>query len=133
VRVGIIAMVANMFLNVAFVAPWVYFEFIGPHAGLALATAISAFLNAGLLYRHLRRAEVYTPRPGWLTLLRQIAIAGAVLCITLVALTPELTSWQLWSITERGLALAGLILLGAGVYILSLLIQGARPNQFLSL
>jgi putative peptidoglycan lipid II flippase len=132
VRVGIIAMGANMLLNVAFVALWVYFEFIGPHAGLALATATSAYVNAGLLYRHLRSAEVYTPRPGWLRLLRQITIAGAVLWITLVMMTPELTSWQLWSITERGLTLASLIIVGAGVYIVSLLIQGARPNQFLS-
>ena len=50
VRIGIIAMVSNMVMNIAFVVPLHHYWQIG-HAGLALATAGSAWLNAGLLYR----------------------------------------------------------------------------------
>jgi putative peptidoglycan lipid II flippase len=53
------------------------------HAGLTLATSIGATLNAFLLYRALRRAEIYVPLPGWGRFLGRIAIAlvvrGAVL------------------------------------------------------
>ena len=48
VRFGVIAMVANMGLNLIFI--W-HFK----HVGLAIATTISAFLNAALLYSGLRK------------------------------------------------------------------------------
>lgn len=47
VRVAIICMVTNMVLNLLFIIPL-------KHAGLALATSLSAFLNTGLLLYHLR-------------------------------------------------------------------------------
>ena len=45
VRIGIIAMVANMVLNVALVFPLMWWFNLG-HVGLALATAIAAWANA---------------------------------------------------------------------------------------
>ena len=51
VKVGIIAMVANMLFNLLLIWPLA-------HAGLALATALSAFLNAGLLGYLLYRQQV---------------------------------------------------------------------------
>ncbi len=48
VKIGIIAMVANMVLNLMFVVPLHFGWKIG-HAGLALATSASALLNAWLL------------------------------------------------------------------------------------
>src|SRR5690606_22215910 len=54
VRIGIIAMVANMVFNLMLV--WHL-----RHVGLALATAMSAWLNAALLYRGLKQAGVYQP------------------------------------------------------------------------
>ncbi|MCW8901455.1 MAG: murein biosynthesis integral membrane protein MurJ, partial [Gammaproteobacteria bacterium] len=64
VKVGLIAMVANMIMNVAFVVPMLKLGWTAPHAGLALATSISAFINAGLLYRGLKKAGVYLPQTG---------------------------------------------------------------------
>ena len=49
VKVGIIAMTSNMFLNLILVFPLFYMFGMG-HVGLALATSLSAFLNAGLLF-----------------------------------------------------------------------------------
>jgi putative peptidoglycan lipid II flippase len=131
VKIGIIAMLANMGLNVLYVAPWIYFGFSGAHAGLALATATSAFINAGLLLRNLYKDGVYRPQPGWTRLSRQIFIAASLLTLTLVIFTPTLSVWDQWGVMRRGLQLAGLIGLGAVVYILGLLIQGIRPKQFL--
>ena len=48
-RIAIIALVTNMLLNLVFVVPMVLLEIPAPHAGLALATSIAAWVNAGLL------------------------------------------------------------------------------------
>ncbi|MFP3442355.1 lipid II flippase MurJ, partial [Pantoea sp. SIMBA_133] len=58
VKVGIITMVANMVFNLILIWPLA-------HAGLALATALSAFLNAGMLAWLLRRQGVLRFQPGW--------------------------------------------------------------------
>ncbi|HAG94499.1 MAG TPA: murein biosynthesis integral membrane protein MurJ, partial [Gammaproteobacteria bacterium] len=52
VKVGIKAMVANMVFNLALIVPLA-------HVGLALATSLSALLNAFLLWLGLRREGVY--------------------------------------------------------------------------
>jgi putative peptidoglycan lipid II flippase len=53
------------------------------HAGLTLATSVGATLNALLLYRAMRRGDIYAPLPGWGRFLGRVAIAlvalGAVL------------------------------------------------------
>jgi len=41
VRIGIIAMVANMGFNLLYVLPMLWLDIPGPHAGLALATTTS--------------------------------------------------------------------------------------------
>jgi putative peptidoglycan lipid II flippase len=58
VKIGIVAMVANMVLNLLFVLPLHFLWQIG-HMGLALATTGAAWLNAGLLFRGLVSREVY--------------------------------------------------------------------------
>ena len=64
VKIGIIAMAANMVMNLAFVLPLMYYLGIG-HLGLALATSCAAWLNAGLLLRGLLKAHVFAFQPGW--------------------------------------------------------------------
>ncbi|HBC19351.1 MAG TPA: murein biosynthesis integral membrane protein MurJ, partial [Alcanivorax sp.] len=54
VKIGVIAMLANMAFGAMLVWEW-------HHVGLATAMALSAWLNAGLLYLGLRRAGVYQP------------------------------------------------------------------------
>ncbi len=58
VRIAVWAMVANMVLNLILVWPL-------QHAGLALATSLSAFLNAGMLLIGLHRLGIYSLLPGW--------------------------------------------------------------------
>ena len=65
VKIAIIAMASNMVLNLAFVASLLAIGFRGPHTGLALASSLAAYINAGLLYRMLRRQGAYQPERGW--------------------------------------------------------------------
>ena len=65
VRIAVYALGLNMALNVVLVVSLIRADYYAPHAGLAMATTLSALFNAGLLYRGLRRRGVYTPQPGW--------------------------------------------------------------------
>ncbi|ACL74283.1 integral membrane protein MviN [Thioalkalivibrio sulfidiphilus HL-EbGr7] len=131
VKIGIIAMLANMVLNVAIVVPWVMLDLPGPHAGLALATGLSALLNAGLLFRGLRRDGHYRPHPGWRAFLMQVAVAALVMSLALWFATPALEDWGQWPAMERVTRLLGLIALGSAAYGATLLALGVRPRQFL--
>ena len=126
VRVGIIAMVSNMLLNVALVFPFMTIFNMG-HVGLALATSLSAWLNAGLLYRGLRRDAVL-PEPSvpskWLM---QIGLASAAMTMVLVWMLPGQAEWTTWAWWERAIQLGMLCLAGLGVFAASLWLMGVRP------
>lgn len=123
VKVGIMAMVANMVLNLILIWPLA-------HAGLALATALSAFLNAGLLGYLLHRERVLVFQPGWGRYAVQLLGGSALMGAALYAAAPP---WQVW--LDVGLAprvswALGLVALGGGVYFAWLGALGLRPRHF---
>jgi putative peptidoglycan lipid II flippase len=120
VRIGIYAMVGNMAMNVLFVVPMVMAGFEGPHAGLALATSLSAFLNAGLLFRRLRREGVYRAEPGWWAFTFKIAAATAVMGAMLWWFAGGLQAWFAAGPFERAARL-GVLIAGAGIVYFALL------------
>ncbi len=129
VRIGVIAMLANMGLNVLFVVPLVWMEVPGPHTGLALATACSAFLNAGLLLRGLRAEGVFRAQPGWSRLLLQVFLANLVMALVVVFSAGEAISWLEWGWLERLMRLALCVGAGAVVYGAVLWLLGIRLAQ----
>jgi putative peptidoglycan lipid II flippase len=86
VKIGVIAMLANMALNLALIYPL-------QHAGLALATSLSAYLNAFLLWRGLRQRGLYMALPGWMHLLVQVALASLAMGALLLYAPPVLDDW----------------------------------------
>jgi putative peptidoglycan lipid II flippase len=129
VTIGIKAMVANMIMNVLFVVPLHYFWQVG-HVGLALATSLAAVLNAGLLYRGLRRQQVYSPMPGFGPTLLRLIIAVIVMAAVLVALVPEPLFWERWQWLDRVANLLWLCAAGAATYFSVLFVSGVRPRDF---
>lgn len=123
VKVGILAMVANMVFNLMLIWPLA-------HAGLALATALSAFLNAGLLGLLLRREGVLVFQPGWrrygLQLLGGCVLMGAGLSW----LSPAWHQWLDWSLWTRVGWLMTLVVAGAAVYFAWLGALGVRLRHF---
>ncbi len=122
VRAGIIALVANLLLNLALVVPL-------KHAGLALATSLAAFINAGLLYRGLHRDGVHRPRPGWSTFIMKIAFATLMMAVFLIYLRGEASLWIEADLTLRVVRLSLMVIGGAAVYGLCLLSVGIRPRH----
>jgi len=125
VRIGVVAMVSNMVLNVALVFPLA-------HAGLALATSIAAFINAGLLFRGLVRGGVYRARPGWGAFALRVALANLVMLGLLVAARGPTSLWLEADALERTVRLAALIAGGALAYFATLLALGLRPRALAS-
>jgi len=126
VRIGIRAMVANMVMNLLFVGLLVSTVGYG-HVGLALATSVSAALNAGLLWRGLQRDGVYRFSPGWRSLGLRVVPACTVMLGVIVLLCPDREAWFALAAIERALAITGLCALGVAVYVLALWLGGMRP------
>ena len=127
VRFGVYSMGLNMLLNLLFVVPMVWLGFAGPHAGLALATALAAFSNALMLFLRLRRDGIYQATPGWLRFTAQVSLGNLLMLALLLWFTPPLADWLSWSAMERATTLAGLLLAAMFVYFGSLFISGIRP------
>ena len=130
VRIALIAMAANMVFNVIFVFGMMVLDFAGPHAGLAVATTLSALLNAALLYRGLRRADVYQPTKGWWRLLLQVILACVAMLSFLLWISGDSVSWLVSEPLERIMRLAVIVPAGAGVYFAVLWILGVRFSHF---
>ncbi|WP_114416951.1 murein biosynthesis integral membrane protein MurJ [Marinospirillum perlucidum] len=122
VRIAIKAMVANMGFNLLFILPLA-------HAGLALATAASAFLNAGLLARGLKREGVWHASRGWGRFLLQITAALAAMLALLYVFSPATETWLQAPLFERIGRLAFLVIAGAASYGITLLVLGIRPRH----
>lgn len=129
VRIAVIAMVANMGLNLLYVLPMLYFKVEGPHAGLALATTTSAWLNAGLLYRHLRRAEVYVPRLGWRSVWLRVGVGGLLMTALLWYGVSDFDLWVGRSSSERLLHLGMWIGIAGVAYLGTLQLLGQNLHQ----
>ena len=129
VRMGLVALLANLVLNVLFALPLAVLFDLG-HAGLALATSCAAYINASLLWRGLRREGLYRAGPGLLAACVRIGGATAVMAAGLCLWRGSLAEWTSLEWWARAAWLAGLCLGGAGLYALALLLLGARPAQF---
>ncbi|WP_240036503.1 murein biosynthesis integral membrane protein MurJ [Halomonas urmiana] len=123
VKVGIVAMVANMVFNLILIWPLA-------HAGLALATALSAFLNAGLLGWLLKKQGVLVFQPGWGRYAVQLLGGCAVMGLGLWWLAPDWQAWLGWSVWTRAAWMAGLVAAGAAVYFAWLAAFGMRLRHF---
>ncbi|XKH60518.1 murein biosynthesis integral membrane protein MurJ [Halomonas sediminis] len=123
VKVGIVAMVANMALNLMLI--WSL-----AHAGLALATALSAFLNAGLLGYLLHKQKVLVFQPGWGRYAVQL-LGGCILMSVLLGwLSPAWNEWLGWGLWQRIRWISLLVVLGAGSYFAWLVALGMRWRHF---
>ncbi|PJE80103.1 putative lipid II flippase MurJ [invertebrate metagenome] len=123
VSIAIKAMIANMVFNLILIFPL-------QHAGLALATSISAFMNAGMLFLGLKRKGVYEPLTGWKRYLFQLLLANLCMAGLLWWLKGDMSFWLQASLMER--VLHTVILVGAGLimYVAVLLMSGVRPRHF---
>jgi len=122
VRIGIIAMVANMVFNLILV--WDL-----KHVGLSLASTLSAFLNAGLLYWGLHKRGVFRLEAHWWKLGARYVAANAVMVGVLVAVTPATAWWLTQGSLLKAGAILGICATGGGAYFVALFAFGFRIRE----
>ncbi|HRH81130.1 MAG TPA: murein biosynthesis integral membrane protein MurJ [Thiobacillaceae bacterium] len=123
VKIAIFTLLATQAMNLMFI--WHL-----KHAGLALSIGLGACLNAGILYRQLRRQAIFQPQPGWAAFLAKLALAlilmGAVLWLGMMGEA----RWAAYHFGQRVGHLAALVAGGATAYFATLWLLGFRPHQF---
>jgi len=123
VRIAIIAIVINVLVSLALFKP------LG-HVGLALATTTMAVVNAGLLYRHIRRDNIYLPPDGWWALILKSVLASVAMGVMLFWFAGSLEQWVSaggwWKVGRLSLLVVG----GVVVYFGLLFLTGVRKGDF---
>ncbi len=129
VRIGVIALLLNMALNVLFVVGLVRSEYPAPHAGLAAATTISALVNAVLLLRGLRQAGVYRAGAGWQAYAVRVVAASVVMALAVYWMRLRFGAWTDLDLAIRIAGIAACVATGIAVYFVSLFLMGLRPSS----
>jgi len=140
VIVAVIALVTNMILNVVFVmmlagffSGWDFSDGLlatlaahpGVHLGLALASSLCGWLNAGLLWWFLRKPGLAPSIP--FTRLAQVGLAAGLMAAALAMFVPQTAEWIEADLLARLGGLAAAVGFGAGIYFLVLFASGLRP------
>ncbi len=131
VKIGIIAIFFNMFFNLIIVLPWYKMGYLAPHAGLALATALAGYVNAGLLFYTLKKQNIYQAQRGMFKHNLQVIMATFIMGISLWWLIPTDSWWQQAGVLDKISMLFGLIALSIIIYLVSLLVVGVKPKRLL--
>ena len=123
VRIALISLAATQLMNLAFIG-WI------GHAGLALSIGLAACLNAGMLYRGLRRLDIYHPQPGWAGFVLKLLLALLVMAGVLWFGMGREAAWLQADFMQRTIHLAWLVPLGATAYFATLWAFGFRLGDF---
>jgi putative peptidoglycan lipid II flippase len=123
VKIGIKAMVANMVFNLM-LAP-----FLG-YVGLALATTLSATLNAWLLYRGLKAQGVYELSVKTLTFIGKLVLSAGVMALVVYQLSSDFDVWLTMSFVEQVQQLMLCISAGVTSYLVMIILLGVRLKDF---
>ena len=128
VKIGIIAMAANMVMNLAFVLPLLWYFNVG-HLGLALATSASAWLNAGLLLRGLLKQGVFAWQPGWSSYVLRLFAGTGAMSVVVLLLGQGTEVWLEWGWQRRVLEILLVCTAGIAAYLVAHVLSGTRMRH----
>lgn len=120
-KIAVIAFGTNIILSLALVVPL-------KHVGLAMAISLSAFVNAALLYRGLRKDGAYQPGAGWPGFIVRIILASLAMGVLAWWGAGELDSWIQADVWARVGRLTVWVLASILLYVATLWLVGLRPQ-----
>lgn len=126
VKIALFVLAATQLMNLLFLKVWHL-----NHAGLALSIGLGACVNAGLLYYHLRKADIYKPQIGWILFMVKLSAAVIVMAIALRFAAGSDALWLSYKLLPKMLHLLGLLVLGSSVYFVALWLMGLRVKDFM--
>lgn len=118
VRFGMYSIISNVLLNSILVWPLA-------HAGVALATTLSAYLNAGLLLIALLKQKIYQPGKGWWPFIVRV-IFGCLLMVGFLIYVADGQAWFDWGVRQRSWHLVLEVVAAMLVYTVGLGVAGIR-------
>jgi len=119
VKAGVVAMLSNIILNLILV------QFFG-HIGLAVATSLSALLNASILYFYLTNQSIFKFDAALYKMLIKVIFAVIIMSIYILLYDSNIEAYFDSTIFERCGFLIKSIVISASIYFLSLYIFGLR-------
>ncbi len=122
VRIAVFSMLVNLIGNLILIWPLQIF-------GIAISTAIAAWVNVGLLYYTLHRRGHFRVDVQLRRSISQIVVASLAMGVALWFLNPIVDPHVAGSLIERGLWLGVMIGGGAAVYLLVGLTMGAGVGR----
>ena len=131
VKIGIITMFSNMGFNLLFVALLWYFDFFALHVGLALASAVSGWMQTVMLYRGLRKAKVIPKGLIDWNAVMKIVTSSLLMAVSMYWLVNQFGEWSDLHWYARLMYLVLCIAVGVMVYFVSLLLMKVRVKQIL--
>ncbi len=123
VKIGIIAVVSNIVLNLVLFKPF-------GHVGLAIATSISAFINAILLYRYLHKHDQLKISKSTALWILKLVIASGLLLAGLWYFDFSIEQWQAWNRVEAIGMIVATISATIVSYCVLLMLMGIRTKHF---
>ncbi len=120
VKIGIVAMLSNIVLNFLFVGILIYFDFVALHVGLALASAVSGWMQTFMLYNGLKKKSIIPTGVIQWPFVSKLILASAIMAASIFLLLNSLGSWSVQTGTMRFVYLLLCIVLGVVVYFGSL-------------
>ncbi|WP_190599993.1 murein biosynthesis integral membrane protein MurJ [Candidatus Vesicomyidisocius sp. SY067_SCS001] len=113
VKAGIIAMISNVFLNIIL-------GFYFAHVGLAIATSISALINASLLYFYLNKLSIFNISKNLYQTFFKALVSSFIMAVFILIFKSETELYLRASINSRIILLGTTIVLSSIIYISSL-------------
>jgi putative peptidoglycan lipid II flippase len=134
VRIGIIAVISNILLSALIVYPWYKIGMVGPHAGLALATTLAGYINAGMLFYQLKKQQIYQPlaklKKAWIKDILRIVSAMIVMTTIVILINPADSWWQEAGLWQKIVRLVALVFTAIASYFFVLFLLGVRKKTF---
>jgi putative peptidoglycan lipid II flippase len=124
VKAGVFSVIVNIVFCLVLFKPL-------DHVGLAVATSIAGFVNAGLLCRWLYVEKIYQPAKGWTLYALKVVLSAAIMGLILWFGSGDSEKW----LEARTLSRVGMLIqwvtIGGVSYFCSLYAFGIRFHQFI--
>lgn len=123
VKIAVMVLILNMLFSFALIFPLA-------HAGLALATSLSSWINVIILLVMLYRMDIYRMGSGWHKFLFQLFFSNGLVGLFLWFCTPDTLYWMQWHWWSRLGHIAFFGTSAIALYVASLWICGMRLRDF---
>ena len=126
VKIAIFTLISTQIMNLIFV-----FGLDLKHAGLALSIGLGACMNAGALYYHLRKANIYQPQAGWVIFMSKLITAVLLMALVLYYVAGSHQTWLGYTLVPKLTHLLLLLVVGSATYFVALYLMGIRIKDFM--